>query len=832
MCRYLGNMVEIRDVAVQLPSHAQAVIIGGGSIGCNIAYHLTKLGLRDVVVLERDQLTSGTTWHAAGEIVPAVLGSEWECELYTYGRNLIAGLEAETGKATGFHQPGYIQPADTPERLEEMRRGAAFMNRYGIEVHEISPAEAGEKFPIGDFSNTLAAFWYPQEGRTNPVDTTMALAKGARSRGARIIEGVSATDILTREGRAVGVRTDQGDILSEHVVIAAGMWSRQIGVRAGINLPLQAAEHYYLITDKIDGVSRDLPLLEDPHSYAYFREEVGGLLVGLFEHDAAPWNVGAIPEHFSFGEIEPDWDRVTPHLEEAFKRVPAAQDAGLRKLFCGPESFTPDLAPLVGEAPGLQNCWVAAGLNSLGILNGPGIGMALAHWIVDGHCPVDHTSFNADRFADGSHNTPAFRRARTPELLAKSFGAHFPNESFQTARGLKQSALHDRLKSAGAFYVESHGWELPDWFAPSPDEARIETYSWGRQNWWDWHAEEHRAAREDVILMDMSSMSKFIVEGPDALALLNRISCNEINVPIGRVVYTAWTNEAGGFEADLTVTRLADTKFLVVVGENSHGHTETWMRRHLGADEFASITDTTHGTTQINVHGPKARALLEQVSEADLSNDAFPFMSARQIDVGFFNVLALRVTYVGELGWELHVPALHAVQVYDLLMAAGAELGVRNAGMQTLSSLRLEKAYRDFGIDVDNTDNPIEAGLGFAVRLDKPSGFIGQEALARIKAAGIPRTRMLQFLLQDPAPLLYGNEIIYLDGRDVGHIQVGAYGHSLGGAVGIGFATVDAPLTAEIAASGRWEIEVAGQRVAATASLKPLFDPKMERVRG
>ncbi|WP_323780896.1 FAD-dependent oxidoreductase [Thalassovita sp.] len=813
------------------PNQAQVVIIGGGSIGCNLAYHLTKLGMTDVVVIERDKLTSGTTWHAAGEIVPAILSTEWECELYTYGRNLIAGLEAETGQATGFRQPGYIQPADTVERLEEMRRGAAFMNRFGIEVHEITPAEAAERFPIGDFSKTIAAFWYPQEGRTNPVDTTMALARGARNRGARIFEDTRVDDILTRDGRAVGVRTDKGEIAAEHVVICAGMWSRQIGGRAGLNLPLQAAEHYYLITEPMQGITRDLPLVEDPHSWAYFREETGGLLIGLFEPDAAPWHIDAIPENFTFGEIEPDWDRLTPHLERAFQRVPSAANAGLRKLFCGPESFTPDLSPLVGETPELRNCWVAAGLNSLGILNGPGIGMALAHWIIDGHCPVDHTAFNADRFADGSHNTPAFRRARTPELLAKSFGAHFPNESFKTARGLKQSALHDRLAAAGAYYSESHGWELPDWFAPTPEQAKIDTYSWGRQNWWDWHAEEHRAAREDVIVMDMSSMAKFMVQGRDACALLNRISCNNVDVDPGRVVYTAWANETGCFEADLTVTRLADDRFLVVVGENSQGHTETWMRRHIRAGEFVTITDVTPGITQINVHGPKARTLLQKLSDADLSNDNFPFMTARHIDVGFFNILALRVTYVGELGWELHVPTLHAVQVYDLLIEAGRDLGLRNAGMQTLSSLRLEKAYRDFGVDVDNTDNPIEAGLGFAVQLDKPDGFIGRDALAAIKSAGTPKRRMLQFLLQDPAPLLHGNEMIYLNGQSVGYIQVGAYGHTLGGAVGIGFAELDTPLTIDIIKTGSWEIEIAGKKFKAEASLKPLFDTKMERVR-
>lgn len=782
-------------------------------------------------MLERDKLTAGTTWHAAGEIVPGLLGAEWECELYRHGRNLIAGLEAETGQATGWREVGYIQPADTPERVEEMRRGAAFMNLNGIDVHEISPAEAQERFPIGDFSTTLAAFWYPKEGRTNPVDTTMALARGARNRGARIIEDIAVRDILTRNGRAIGVRTDQGDIAAEHVVIAAGMWSRQIGAKAGLNLPLQAAEHYYLITEEIEGVHRNLPLVEDPHNWSYYREEVGGLLVGLFEPDAAPWMIDAIPEDFAFGEIEPDWERMLPHLKAAFSRVPAVAEAGVRKFFCGPESFTPDLAPLVGEAPNLRNCWVAAGLNSLGILYGPGIGKTLAHWIVEGRCPVDHTALNVDRFADGSRNTPAFRRARTPELLAKSFGVHFPNDSFKTARGLKRSPLFDRLKAAGAYFTESHGWELPDWFAPTPEQARIKAYSWGRQNWFDWHSEEHRAAREDAILMDMSSMSKFLIQGRDACTLLNRLSCNEVDVASGKIVYTAWANKDGGFEADLTVTRLAEDRYMVVVGENSYGHTVTWMRRHIGPDEFVTVTDVTDGITQINLHGPKARAILETVSEADLSNDAFPFMSAQHIDVGLFRVFALRVTYVGELGWELHVSSLHAVQVYDLLVQAGAAHGLRNAGMQTLSSLRLEKAYRDFGVDVDNTDNPIEAGLGFAVKLGKPSGFIGNDALAAFKGAGTPKRRMLQFLLSDPEQLMHGREIIHLKGEPVGYIQVGAYGHTLGGAVGIGFAEIDAPLTEDIVASADWSIEIGGRSYAATASLKPLFDPAMERVK-
>ena len=818
-------------MATSLPTHAQTVIIGGGSIGCNTAYHLTKLGMTDVVVLERDKLTSGTTWHAAGLIVAGLLKSEAECEIYTHGRDLYANLEQETGVPTGFRDVGYLQVASNEERVHEMRRVAPFMRRHGINMYEISPRETAELFPIGDLGDVLAGFYIPEDGRANPVDVTMSLAKGARMGGARIFEDVTVTEIMARNGTATGVRTADGQtITAENVVICGGMWSRQLGAKAGINLPLQAAEHYYLITEKIDGLPRDLPVLEDPKTYTYYREEVGGLMLGLFEPGAAPWKLEGIPEDFSFGEIEPDWDRVGPHLERAYSRVPSALNVGVRKLFCGPESFTPDLAPLVGETPELRNCYVACGLNSLGILNGAGTGKVLAHWIVDGIPPIDVTGINVNRFTR-NEATRAFRRDRTPELLGKMFGQHFHNEAPKTARNLKRSALHDRLAAAGAFFTEGHGWEMADWFAPTPEQARVEKYSWFRQNWWQWHAEEHRAAREDVILMDMSSMSKFMVQGRDACALLSRLSCNDVDVEPGRIVYTAWVNEAGGFEADLTVTRLAQDRFLVVVGENSHGHTEMRMRRHIGEGEFVTVTDVTPGITQINIHGPKARALMQKLSFADLGNEGFPFMTAREIDLGYFNILALRVTYVGELGWELHVPSIHAVQVYDLLVEAGREFGLRHAGMQTLNSLRLEKAYRDFGIDVDNTDNPIEAGLGFAVKLDKSGGFIGRDALAALKARGVPKTRMLQFLLKDPEPLLYGNELIYLNGREVGHLQIGGYGHTLGGAVGIGFAELDEPLTAEIVNTGDWEIDLAGERIKAQASLRPLLDPGMERIR-
>jgi 4-methylaminobutanoate oxidase (formaldehyde-forming) len=818
-------------MANPLPTHAQTVIIGGGSIGCNTAYHLTKLGMTDVVVLEQGQLTSGTTWHAAGLIVAGLLKSEAECEIYTHGRDLYAKLEQETGVATGFRAVGYLQVAINEERVHEMRRVAPFMRRHGINMYEISTKEAQDLFPIGDLSNVLSAFYIPEDGRANPVDVTMSLAKGARMGGARIFEGVTVAEIVSENGTATGVRLATGEtIVAENVVICAGMWSRQLGAAAGINLPLQAAEHYYLITETIEGLSPDLPVLEDPSTYAYYREEVGGLMLGLFEPLGATWNLDAIPPDFAFGEISPDWDRMMPHLEKAYSRVPSTIDCGVRKFFCGPESFTADLGPLVGETPELRNCYVAAGLNSLGILHGAGIGKVLAHWIVDGLPPVDVTGINVDRFTK-CENTPAFRRDRTPELLGRLFGQHYHNDAPRTARDVKRSVLHDRLLAAGAYFTEGHGWEMADWFAPTPEQAKIEAYSWHRQNWWNWHAEEHKAAREDVVLIDMTPMSKFIVQGRDACALLNRLSCNQIDVEPGRIVYTPWVNEKGGFEGDLTVTRLGQDKFLVVCGENAHGHTETRMHRHIGAEEFVTIYDATSAITQINIHGPKARDLMRKVSFADMSDDAFPFLTAQEIDVGYASVLAIRITYVGELGWELHVPTIHAVQVYDLLVEAGEAFGLRHAGMQTLSSLRLEKAYRDYGVDVDNTDNPIEAGLGFAVKLDKDGGFIGRDALAAIKDRGVPNNRMLQFLLRDPEPLLYGNELIYLNGQEVGHLQIGGYGHALGGATGIGFASLDEPLTADIVNSGDWEIDVAGERVKAQASLRPLFDPKMERIK-
>ena len=813
-----------------LPDKAQVVIVGGGIIGCSLAYHLTKFGYNDVVVVEKNQLTSGTTWHAAGLIVSGLLSDETSADIFTYGRQLYATLEQETGLATGFKSVGYLQLACNQERLQEMRRSAAFMRTRGIDCQEISVQQAQEIWPKADFSDVIAGFYTAEDGRANPVDLTMSLARGAKNRGAKIIEGLTVTDVLTDNGKATGVKTERGNIHANYVVNCAGMWARQFGELAGVNLPLQAAEHYYLITDEMPGMCKDLPILEDPDSYAYYREEVGSLMIGLFEPDARAWNLNKIPEDFAFGEIQPDWDRMLPFLEKAYQRVPDAAELGIRKFFCGPESFTPDLAPLVGEASELQNYFVACGMNSLGILSAGGIGRLLARWIIDGKPDADVTAINVNRFHDCQRN-PKYRRDRLVEVLGKMYAPHFPNFGMQSARNVKQSVLHERLLAAGAHFIESASWELADWFASPGESNTVENYSWGRQNWFKYHQAAHYAARNDVILMDMSFMSKFLVQGNDACHVLNKLSCNDIDVAQGRIVYTQWTNDQGGIEADLTVTRLTNNEFLVICSDTSYGHVKMWLQRHMTDDLHAFMTDVTSSYTQINLHGPKSRDLMQQLTFSDVSHTGFPYLSAKTIDIDYARVLAIRVTYVGELGWELYIPTEHALQVYDRIVEVGRAHNLTHAGLQTLNSLRLEKGYRDFGHDIDNCDTPLEAGLGFAVKLDKPSGFIGQKALAEQKASGALTRRLLQFKLEDPEPLLHHAEIIYRNGEFAGYIRAGAYGFTLGAAVGLGFVESKTPITIEHVKNDNWEIQIGNRLYAAIASLRPLFDPTMERIK-
>ncbi|GGM31042.1 FAD-dependent oxidoreductase [Dactylosporangium sucinum] len=806
---------------MNLPERARVVVVGGGVIGTSVAYHLARQGVSDVVLLERDRLTAGTTWHAAGLMVTFGSLSETSTRMRQYTRDLYAGLESETGLSTGLRQCGFIELATDEGRLEEYRRVAAFNRHCGVDVHEISPAEVRALFPLARTDDVLAGFYVAEDGRANPVDVTMSLAKGARMRGVRVLEGVPVTGVLRRGDTVTGVRTPFGDIEAETVVNCAGMWARQLGEQAGVSIPLQAAEHYYLITEPIDGVSADLPVLEDPGAYGYFREETGGLMVGLFEGAAAPWRVDRVPDDFSFGTLPPDWDRMAPYLEAAMSRIPVTATAGVRTFFCGPESFTPDLAPIFGESPELRNYFVAAGLNSIGILTGGGIGRALAHWIAEGRPDVDVTGMHIDRLRPYQANR-RYRAERTVEALGMVYQAHYPTRAMRSARDAKRSPLHDRLAVHRPYLRDVSGWEMPDVYGFTGSLSP----TWGRPEYFEQWAAEHRAAREGVILMDMSFMAKFLVQGRDAADVLEELSANRVGT-MGTVTYTQWLNEGGTIEADLTVTRLDEDRFWVVASDTAHRHVEARLRRHAG-DRHAFVTDVTSGWAQLNVQGPGSRDLLAAVSPSDLS---FPFRGAAEIEIGYARVLCLRITYVGELGYELYVPAEQAVHVYDTLVEAGAAAGLRHAGLKALASLRMEKGYRDYGHDIDNTDGVLEAGLGFAVALDKPA-FVGRDAVLARKAAGPLTQRLVQVLVTDPKALLYHGEVIRRDGRDVGYVRAASYGHTLGGAVGLAMlATGGEPLDQAWLDGGELTVEVAGSVYPARASLRPLYDPTSARVR-
>jgi 4-methylaminobutanoate oxidase (formaldehyde-forming) len=799
-----------------LPARARVVVIGGGVIGTSVAYHLGHLGWTDTVLVERDQLTSGTTWHAAGLMVAFGSTSSTSTELRTYTRDLYARLEAETGLATGFKAVGFIELAADEGRLEEYRRVSTF-NRYcGVDVHEISPREVAEMFPLARTDDLLAGFYVPTDGRVNPVDVTMSMAKGARQTGVTIAQGVTVTDVVTRmeAGRPTvkAVVTDHGTIECDVVVNCAGMWARQLGALSGVTIPLQAAEHYYLITEHMEGLDPSWPVIEDPMNFGYYREEVGGLMVGLFEAKCAPWKVEGIPHDSSFTILQPDWDRMGPYVEAAMSRVPKSLDTGIRTFFCGPESFTPDLAPIVGEVPEVRNYFVAAGLNSIGILTGGGLGRMMAHWITTGHPDMDVTAMDPARLHP-YQSTPEYRRTRTVESLGMVYQCHYPNRSMLTARDAKRSPLHDRLVAQGAHFRDVSGWESPDWYAGPGETPDPGPLTWGRLAIWHHWQAEHQAARDAVIVMDMSFMAKFRVQGRDAGAVLDHMSTAAVNRKAGRITYTQWLDTEGMLAADLTVVKLADDDFIVVATDTAHRRVHTLLRDAIG-DAHAFVTDVTGAYAQINVQGPRSRDLLQTLTTADLSHEVFPFRTAREIDLGYARALCVRITYVGELGYELYVPTEQAVHVYDRIVAAGAPFGLRHAGLKALGSLRMEKGYRDYGHDIDNTDDPREAGF-----THKAADFVGRDALL---ARTVDR-QLVQVQLLDPEPLLFHAEVLRRDGEAVGYVRSASYGHTLGGAVGL--AMIRGPL------DGTWEAEVNGVRYPAKVSATPLYDPDNTKVR-
>lgn len=809
-----------------LPRHARCVIIGGGIIGCSVAYHLAKLGWKDIVLLERGQLTCGTTWHAAG-LVAQLRATHNLTRLARYSIDLYAGLEAETGQATGFRQNGAITVADNAERFEELKRSASMGRCFGVDVNVISPGELKRLWPMVNATDIVGAIHMPEDGQINPVDVTQALAKGARMAGARIVERCKVTGILMRDGRAAGVRTEQGEIAAEAVVNCGGMWAREIGSLAGANVPLHAAEHFYIVTEPMAGAVRTLPVLRDFDGQAYYKEDAGKLLVGAFERKAKPWGMDGIPEKFEFDELPEDWDHFEPVLRSALHRVPDLETAGIQKFFNGPESFTPDNRYYLGETPELRGFFVAAGFNSIGIQSAGGAGMVLAEWIANGHPPMDLSDVDIRRVFPLQGNSD-YLRERVTEALGLLYDMHWPYRQYATARGMRHSPLHARIVAANACMGEFAGWERPNWYAPAGVAPEYK-YSWGRQNWFDYRATECRAARERVALFDQSSFAKFEVSGPGSLELLQRVSANDVS-PLGRAVYTQWLNERGGIEADLTVTRLSQDRFLVITGAASGTRDLAWLKRHLPDGARCEINDVTEEYGVLGIMGPESRALLSRLAKADLSEGAFPFGASREIQFAGKALRATRISYVGELGWELLVPRESALEVFDAIMAVGPAHGLALAGMHAMDSLRLEKAYRHWGHDIGDEDTPLEAGLGFACSFGKPGGFIGREALLAQKSRGLNK-RLVQFALDDPEPLLYHNEPVFRNGELVGYLTSASFGHTLGRSVGLGYVRNNAGVDVAFATSGRYEIEVAGTRYMARASLKPMYDPASEKMR-
>ena len=815
-------------MAVELPRHARVVIVGGGIVGCSIAYHMAKLGWSDIVLLEQGQLSGGTTWHAAG-LVGQLRSHQNMTRLIRYSTELYARLEAETGQATGWKQCGSVTVARSAERMTLLKRIAASARAQGVDCELLSPEEAQKMWPLMDSGDVVGAAWLPGDGKANPADITQALAKGARNDGARIIEGVRVSSFDIKDGRVVGVATEQGTIATECVVIAGGQWSRQLAKKAGVTVPLHACEHMYIVTERIDGVAPDLPCLRDPDRYIYFKEEVGGLLMGGFEPKAKPW-VTEIPDDFEFGMLPDDWDQFEILMTNAIKSVPALETAQVKHFMNGPESFTADNNYILGEAPTVRNLFVAAGFNSMGIASAGGAGQALAEWIVAGEPQLDLWPVDIRRFADFNGNE-TWLKDRVSEVLGLHYMMPWPNRELETARPFRCSPLYDRLSAKGVIWGSKMGWERPNVFVPAGETADIK-YSWGRQNWFAWHCDEQRATRSGVGIFDMTSFAKLMIQGVDAEAELNRLCANDLAVAPGTSVYTGLLNERGTYESDVTISRLSQTEFLLLTGTAQAVRDPEWIRRNLRPGANVSITDVTAAYAVISVMGPKARDLLNTVSGADLGNAQFPFATVRPINIGYATVLACRRTYVGELGWELYVSSEFAGAVYDTLFEAGQTFGLRDAGYYAIEGLRLEKGFRAWGRELTPDYNPFEAGLAFAVKLDKGCDFIGREALVTARKTPPARRCLSLVAVPSDAPLAHGGEAILDNGRPVGEVMSAAYGASLERVVMLGYVETNTETVTDAwLAARQFEVDIAGDRVPVTVSQRAPFDPRNARLK-
>ncbi|WDZ79235.1 FAD-dependent oxidoreductase (plasmid) [Ensifer adhaerens] len=815
-------------MAQEFPTQAQVVIVGGGIIGCSVAYYLTRLGWTDVVLLEQGQLSGGTTWHAAG-LVGQLRSHANMTSLIKYSTKLYSELESETGLATGWKNCGSLSVARTEDRMTVLKRTAASARAQGVDIEVISPREAQDLWPVMAIDDLVGAVWLPGDGKANPTDLTQSLAKGARNRGARVIERVRVTGIATKDGVVTGVETDRGAIAAEIVVNCAGQWARKVGQMCGVTVPLHSAEHMYIVTGRIEGVHPDLPVMRDPDGYIYFKEEVGGLVMGGFEPEAKPWGMAGIPDDFEFALLPDDWDQFEILMHNALKRVPQLATSEVKKFYNGPESFTPDNNFILGEAPELKNFFVGAGFNSMGIASAGGAGRALAEWIVNRAPTMDLWPVDIRRFA-GFNNNPRWLHDRVKETLGLHYAMPWPNRELDTARPFRRSPLYDRLAARGACFGSKMGWERANWFA-TQGEKPVTEYSFDRQNWHEAVKREMKATREAAGIFDQTSFAKLLVQGRDAAAELNRICAADIDVEIGRSVYTGVLNKRGGYESDLTVMRLATDRFLLITGSAQAVHDADWIRKTIAADAHVTLTDVTSAYSVLALMGPQSRDILSRLTSADLSNEGFPFATIREIDIGYATAYANRMTYVGELGWELIVPTEFAVGVYEALHEAGRDFGLTDCGYYALEALRLEKGYRAWSRELTPDITPYEAGLAFAVALEKPGGFVGRDALVSAKASGTPSRRIVQLTLDDPLPMLWGGELILRDGEPVGEVRSAAYGHTLGRSVALGLVENRPGVDKAFLETGRFEVDLAGVRHVATVRLSSAYDPRALRVK-
>lgn len=822
----LANRDLIAPFAVSdLPGRARVVVVGGGIIGSSVAYHLAQLGWTDVVVLERGRLTCGTTWHAAG-LVAQVRATHALTELSRYGAGLYERLSRETGVETGLRRVGALTVARTEGRMQENLYGVTMAAAFGIDAEILTPAEVKDRWPPATTDDVVGATFFPADATVNPGDAALALATGAHAKGVRFAEGVSVTGFRVREGAVTGVGTDRGDVECEIVVIAAGLWSAEVGRLAGVSIPLYAAEHMWVMTDEAQGAEERLPVLRDLDASFYVRHYRGRYLVGAFEPKGKPRSVTSIEGMFT--ELGPDWDHFAPVLANARERLPELETIGFEHFLLAPESFTPDNNFHLGEAPEVRNVFVAAGFNSQGVIFGPGAGRALAEWIVEGHPTMDLAEVDVAR-ASRWQNNRSYLHARTYESLGRLYAMHWPYRQPATARGVRRTPLYDRLDQAGAVFGEAAGWERANWFAALGHDREYR-YAFGPQNWFDVVGQESDAAREAVALFDLSTYTKVMVEGPDAEAAMQRVCASDVGFAPGRIVYTTWCNDRGGIEMDPTVTRLEQDRYLVVAPTLAQTRTNAWLARFLQGDVRARATDVTSGYAVLAVMGPRSRELLSRLTQEDLSNDAFAFGAAKEIDAGWAKAWALRVSYAGELGWELFVPTEFAVNLHDQIAAAGADLGLRHAGFHALDSLRLERGFRSYGHDIGPMDDPFAAGLGFTVALDKQMGFAGHHVLARLREA--PRThRLVSIRVENAEDMLFGGEPIVRAGRFVGRVTSGAFGYTLGAPVGLAWIRADEPVTQAWLDAEALEVEIRAERIPVSAGLRAFFDPEGRRAR-